>query len=347
MEKLIAGNQHIYIFTLKEYLSFYRKGKISTELISEGQNIQREDVWNLTKKTGLIESFLRQDKGYIIPPLFAIEKNINNSNVFELGDGKQRTLTIVNFINNQFKLGKLSYEGVDLSKKCFDDLTPELQEKLLKSTITVVATPYVSESQVQEVFTRLNDGERLRGIEKLRAKLAKELPFLTEIANSSFFIETLQYKDGERKRYADIDLALSIVMQEYSLGTDLNVKSKEKFAKDLTEKVELKDDFKKKIISKLDYMNKIFVGAKISDKDKKLVKDVVLSNPNRIIMYMIMEDCIQEGYDLQDIHDFFYDYYVTKGFHFKDVANTGSTSNKKSIEKRYTHLRSKLKAYMR
>lgn len=347
MEKLIAGKQHIYIFTLKEYLSLYSEGKISIELISEGQNIQRGDVWNLAKKTNLIESFLCQDEGFIIPPLFAIEKNIDDSNVFELGDGKQRTLTIVNFINNQYKLGKLSYKGMDLSKKRFAELTPDLQDKLLKATIAVIATPFVSDSQVQEVFTRLNDGEKLRPIEKLRAKLAKELPFLTEITNSSFFIETLRYKESERKRFADIDLALSILMQEYSLGTDLNVKSKEKFAKDLTEKIELKDDFKKKIISKLDYMNKIFVEAKISDKEKKLVENVVLSNPNRIIMYMILEDCIQEEYDLQDIHDFFYDYYVTKGFHFKDIATTSSTSNKKSIEKRYTHLRRKLKAYMK
>ena len=65
-------------------------------LPSIGVNLQRGFVWTTIQKQSLIESILIRRQ---IPPISAI---YNDSSVYEVIDGKQRLVAILDFIDNKF-----------------------------------------------------------------------------------------------------------------------------------------------------------------------------------------------------------------------------------------------------
>lgn len=119
---------------------------------------QRNKVWDLSRKSKLIESLIINIP---VPPIFLYETSLNR---FEVMDGLQRISTIIDFLNNNFSLNDLEIWS-ELNGKSFNDLLPEFQDSIkrryLSATIILKETRNSTEQQdklKQLVFERLNTG---------------------------------------------------------------------------------------------------------------------------------------------------------------------------------------------
>ena len=85
----------------------------------------------------------------------------------------------------------------------------------------------------------------------------------------------------------------------------------------------------------------------VSKEEEKEVRKLVLSHSNRVILYRITEDCIKAKYNQQKVYGFLKNYFIDRGYSYIEVAGTSSTSNKSSLDKRYAHIKTNLKRYMK
>lgn len=340
MKKIKVDENTVYVFSVKELINKREKQEISTRLIADNENIQRNFVWGTKKKALLIDTLLRSDEGLIIPPLVGIEKD----GVIEIADGQQRVLSVEAFYFNKVKLPKGTViESEDISSKTFAKLPEHLQEKFLETKIVVFTTSYISDEQTKEMFIRNNAGEKLRPIEKVRVKISNKLTLIKTITSSGLFEEYIPFSTGELKRFSDVDLALSFIMEELNPGSDHNKVTKDKFAENLSQ-IEIEEEVQNRIMSKINYLNSVF--EQVEDNLKE-IKDKVLSRSNRIVIYRLTSDLLKKEYQPKDVLNFLTYYFVEKQFNYAIVAGTMSTSNKSSLDIRYVHIKKELNKYMK
>ena len=138
-------------------------------------DFQRRAVWTQPARVFLIDTILRE----LSLPKFYIRTKIDLSSreiVREVVDGQQRLTAILDFANDKFVLTKRAseFEGYTYST-----LPDELQEKFLKYTLAVEHLVNANDSDVLEVFSRLNSyGETLNAAEKRHAEFQGEFKWL-------------------------------------------------------------------------------------------------------------------------------------------------------------------------
>lgn len=148
------------------------KNSIEKGTIKFDSYFQRNSVWSALQKSRLIKTIL---EGYPVPPCYA--NRITSEKMFDLIDGRQRTTTAADFMNNEFPLSKDTYidEGngedfVDVSGKFFRDLSDEYQFRIQHYSLTFYYYEDLTEDQKLELFDRLNSGTSLTPYQKSRAQ---------------------------------------------------------------------------------------------------------------------------------------------------------------------------------
>ena len=155
LNKLQSGEYNLVIDQARYPLN-------SLSSIFESYNLhpdyQRNKVWDLTRKSKLIESLIINVP---IPPIFLYEIDYNK---FEVMDGLQRISTIIDFFDDRFKLKDLEIWS-ELNGKKFSELLPEFQNSIKRRYLS--ASIVLKESNVERekendlkkiVFERLNTG---------------------------------------------------------------------------------------------------------------------------------------------------------------------------------------------
>ena len=162
--------------------------------------IQRGYVWDIKRKSLLIESMI---VGYPIPAFYAKR---DESKVFDMLDGKQRSSAITEYLNNEYALTGVSeeYEG-----KYFSDLPEEIQDDIISYSLTVYYFDDITDEEVNEMFYRLNNGKALTAIELTRVK-AKSFDKIKELAAHEIFKDAL--KDGQINRYTNEDIVIKALI---------------------------------------------------------------------------------------------------------------------------------------
>lgn len=184
------------------------------KLVKQGQvtfdnPMQRGLVWSPEKKSRLIHSILED---YPIPPIYTEKSN----NLYDVLDGKQRCTTITSYINNKFALKKetpveLSDGSMyDVTKKKFEELPEELQERIKGYSLTVYYLEDATFEQKREMFTRLNSGKPMSNIEMTKA-LTRSANEVTQMANHPIFNLIMNEKGINNSGN------VGIVMQVYSI----------------------------------------------------------------------------------------------------------------------------------
>ena len=119
---------------------------------------QRRERWDMARKSKLIESFL---VNIPVPPVFLYENALAR---YEVMDGQQRVLAILEYFENQFPLRRLDILH-SLSGKRFLELPPEvragLERRSLQAIILLKESTPTREAAAQlrrYVFERLNTG---------------------------------------------------------------------------------------------------------------------------------------------------------------------------------------------
>lgn len=139
---------------------FEIKRRVERKDIQLDPNFQRQNVWYSKQKSELIESILM---GIPIPVFYFFE---SKDAKIQIVDGRQRITTVIDFMNDKFKLGKL--EKLNPNKKNskdenngkkFSDLDALLQRKIEDYQIdTYIIQPPTPEKIKFDIFDRVNRG---------------------------------------------------------------------------------------------------------------------------------------------------------------------------------------------
>lgn len=266
---------------------------INREKIDLNPEMQRREVWNNTKKSRLIESILLNIP---IPQIILAERK-EKKGTYMVIDGKQRLLSIIQFLNSL-----PAYENKSESKLTLQDLEviPSLNGKTAydiytentdsldyidsfeNQTIrTIIIKNWESVEILYAVFNRLNTGTVALSAQELRMTLFPG-PFMNyaiKVSSSKRVLNLLKL-DKEDSRMRDVELVVRYYSFKLFLGNyDGKLKSFFDYTvKNLNETWERREDEIKKefdnLESSIDLCKKIFEdnAFKVYDPDMNQYK---------------------------------------------------------------------------
>jgi hypothetical protein len=128
---------------------------------------QRRSVWTIKDKQFFLDTIFRN---YPSPAIF-LHKTIDDAGkaTYHVVDGKQRTQTILDFVNDKLRIGK-DFGDVRLDGKKWSELGGEtdLRQKVWNYQLTIEQIDFVEGKVVNEVFDRLNRNARRLTPQELR-----------------------------------------------------------------------------------------------------------------------------------------------------------------------------------
>lgn len=144
---------------------------------------QRRSVWNQPYKDYFIDTILLN---YPSPVIFLYEE-INSSGIakYNVVDGKQRLITVFEFVRGKFPVADTAVT-TELRGKYFEELPIEVKNKFWSYTFLLEYLPTTDESIVNNVFDRIN-----RNVAKLTPQELRHAKY------SGIFISTVE-KEAER-----------------------------------------------------------------------------------------------------------------------------------------------------
>jgi hypothetical protein len=147
MERIVATESILEQYRVHDFVAWHA----NNELVLN-PHFQRRSVWDPQARTLLIDSVLRRMP---VPKIYMrtrIDVRTKRS-IREVVDGQQRLRAILSFANNEFPLTRRAGE---YAGKRYADLDDELQEQFLSYPLAVDSLVNASDTDVLEVFARLN-----------------------------------------------------------------------------------------------------------------------------------------------------------------------------------------------
>lgn len=193
--------------------------------------IQRGNVWDKKRQSLLVDSMLR---GYPIPPMYTIktEEKVKTPkgmvSVFDCIDGKQRCTAINEFKNNRLSLTGLeaytdgSGNEIDLNGLTYDELDEDMKDTFDSYSLTVYFFSDITDDEISEMMSRLNNGKPLTGLETARIK-SKNLPAIASLAKHPLFAENLS--ETAVKGYVNEDIVIKTALQIFDNNFELSTKN--------------------------------------------------------------------------------------------------------------------------
>ena len=322
---------------------------ISFEL-NKDMIIERQEVWDNRKKSFYIQSVLSEL--LLMPFVFVKKLRFNEDeiddfshNEYAILDGKQRTMALIQYINNEYPLDELTpdIKTVEIKGLYFNDLSKRLKDKLLSANIVVYENDGTFEENI-DVFIRYNGGIPPKPIELFRAKLGLHSKLLNEICDHDLF--KLINLNGT-KRFQDYELALYLLMIETNKKIGLSKDEKELFVDKLSKSKKINQTTFNNLILKLDYLEKAFNRegyTSLNGTDKYLKKSHLVS------IYSVLNKALSNQLSEEDFfkwaNSFFYlnkDQYPK---YWIEVSR-GSTTSKSSIKIRTDEVNDSFKNYLK
>lgn len=191
---------------LQDYLTRWDRGEFKIP------DFQRDYVWDQSKASKLIESFLL---GLPVPAVFLYRGKTENLIV----DGQQRIVSIASFLSGKFVLGESKDKKFFLKKvrtrwdkKTFEELDEEtkfvLRSATMRATIIEQLKPS-NDSSIYEIFERLNTGGV--ALNPMEVRMCVGSGIFTNLLRKLNKLENWKVLVGEKKvsqRYRDLELIL-------------------------------------------------------------------------------------------------------------------------------------------
>lgn len=182
--------------------------RLKQGLINLSPAYQRNEVWDDTRRSRLIESLMLK-----IPlPMFYVAASDNGS--WEVVDGLQRLSTIKKFIieksQNRLVLKNLEFLGDKFDKHDYTALEgqadyPKYLNNLLETELRfTVINPSTPEAVKRNIFKRINTGGMPLTLQEIRNALyqGKSTELLFQLANSPEFLNTIKTKINDTRMAA-------------------------------------------------------------------------------------------------------------------------------------------------
>lgn len=191
-------------------------------VIEESPSYQRESaIWSIDKQQLFVDSLLN---GIDIPKVYLHDLRGNHATKhYAIVDGKQRLTTIRDFMSDRFPLAadftlskdQLIDESLPppAAGSLFSTLGPFWQDTFKSKSLSVVLIQNATEEDIEELFSRLNNGEPLNAAEKRNAKGGDMAHLIREMAGKQFFTDRVRFTNS---RYSHYEVAAKFLIVEYA-----------------------------------------------------------------------------------------------------------------------------------
>ncbi len=174
---------------------------------------QRQEVWSRSKKQNLIDSILR---GWKLPKFYFLKLS-DDPEGYEVVDGQQRLVTILEFFDNEFPLADDSAR--EFGGTYYQDLPDKYTDVFDDYEIEFDEIEDASDEEVKQFFQRLQDGLPLTSSEKLNSIHSKLRDFVMRQTKHSFFKKVT----ASDKRYGHFDILAKTAAIEID-GTEVGLR---------------------------------------------------------------------------------------------------------------------------
>ncbi|HUQ78463.1 MAG TPA: DUF262 domain-containing protein [Patescibacteria group bacterium] len=171
------------------------------------------DVWSLAQRRLFIDSLLN---GYDVPKIYLHDlRGQHPTKVYAVVDGRQRLTTLWSFVRDGFRLDpafriEAPGEGggpddgdVPAGARCFSELGQRWRTALLRTPLSVVLIRDATESDIEELFSRLNNGVALSPAERRNALGGAMVALIREAAATSDLVGALAFP-GDRGGHLEV-----------------------------------------------------------------------------------------------------------------------------------------------
>ncbi|WP_273453264.1 DUF262 domain-containing protein [Nevskia ramosa] len=193
-------------YRIADFLDWHKEKRLELN-----PDFQRGSVWTSAAKSYLIDTILRQ---LPIPKVY-LRTRVNvesKKSTREVVDGQQRLRAIIEFADDKFALSKRAGE---FSGSRYSTLSEDLQERFLSYAIAVDQLVNANDSDVLEVFARLNSySVALNAAEKRHAEFQSEIKWAIREASKRWDIYWVSFgllSTRERVRMKDDSIIAEMV----------------------------------------------------------------------------------------------------------------------------------------
>ena len=282
----------------KHTISWLKRQDLDGKL-NKNISIQRKEVWDAEKKSNLIVSLLLD-----IPiESLLFEESENES--FNVLDGKQRTLTLCAFVEDNFALSPKirikEINGVPLVGQTFLNLPASMREQILEYELSVSILRPLDEEERATVFFMRNQAVSLSKMDLSLVMLGQSaMDIFAELCGHNFMMNKIKLTAPARRKHDDLSILLQYLI--------LRIKPEMGFSG--TEIMSLCDDIKNgeielsidEISNVLDYLDEAITEKKAYLKKVHLpiVMYVAHNAMNAKIGNEIFANCLNDFFESLD-----------------------------------------------
>jgi hypothetical protein len=189
---------------------------------------QRESfVWSTEQQQLFIDSLLN---GYDVPKIYLHDlRGEHPTKVYAIVDGKQRLTTIWRFLRDElplapdFRVAEANLPDLPhgvrhpVAGDVFSQLDRAWQRVLKGTYLSVVLIRKASPDDIEELFSRLNNGEPLNAAERRNAFGGDMASLVREIAGEPFFTDWLPWSN-ERLQHIDLSAKVLRIIESRLAG---------------------------------------------------------------------------------------------------------------------------------
>ena len=181
--------------------------------LNKNISIQRKEVWDLEKKSNLIVSILLN-----IPiESLLFEELEDGGESFNVLDGKQRTLTLCQFVKGDFLLSPKTKHnelaGTTLTGMGFLDLPGSMRNKILEYELSISKLRPLNDEERATVFFMRNQAVGLTKMDLSRVVMGqKATDLFSGLCEHDFFINKVKFTRAALKRHDDLSVLLQYMI---------------------------------------------------------------------------------------------------------------------------------------
>ena len=254
--------------------------------------IQRGHVWDAKRQSLFIDSLIRN---YPVPAMYTIKTDRDapecckkGSKIFDCIDGKQRCEAI-----RKFRMNELTLTGLDdeeLNGLTYEGLSEEQKDAFDSYPLTVYFFTEITDDEVSEMMSRLNNGKPLTGVENARIK-AKDFESIRALSNHALFWENMT--EAAIKGYNNEDVVVKTVLQVFENQFELSTKN----VKNAYERLSLDNDGRTRLERLFDTVRETLNIVKNTVK-KALYRKVVKKTNLVGVIYFVSQN---EGANVDEL----------------------------------------------
>lgn len=316
------------------------------ELVEDGTvnfdiDIQRGYVWrDNDKKSAFIRSLILDRH---VPPLYFNKIG----DIYDGIDGKQRTLTIIKFLNDEFELSgledfvvindKKETEEIDINGYKFSDLPECFQNAINEYSFTICYTDNASQEEQADTFYNLNNGQSLNAATMNRVK-AKSKEQIIRLGKHKLFTDALSKTAMDGHVNEDMVAKAHAILNNEEVSTDAKWIRPYMREADITEEDEL---------LLMEVFDRIYNIHSMID-DKKIAKRIY-ARTHMISVVPIIVQSLDDGYSDKQMMEWFVTFFcgkksptTSKGYN--DAAGRGTGKNS-AVKKRMEEIRKSYDSY--